>query len=124
MQNEKKEREEKEKKQKEKRPKDRIVPWEEMVENERKEKEKEKEREGPPTLAALMGERLLGSMPTDEVGIRPEGPVAPPVGLPTGRPKEYSPVQGVRPPAPWCHNGVFQHHCSTLCSLLACPYYT
>jgi len=74
VQKEKKGRGEKEKKLKEKRPKDRIVPWEEMVENERNEKEKEKEREGRPTLAALMEERLLGSMPSDEVGVPPEAP--------------------------------------------------
>ena len=42
---------------------------EEMVENERKEKEKEREREGRPTLAALMEDQLLCSMPSDEVGV-------------------------------------------------------
>ena len=54
---------ERKEKEKQKRPKDRIVPWEEMVENERKEKEKEREREGRPTLAALMEERLLPPPP-------------------------------------------------------------
>ena len=80
VQKEKKRREEKDKWQKEKWPKDRTMPWEEMVENERKEKEKEKEkeREGQPTLAALMKERLLGSMPSDAVGV--------PSGAPPPRP--------------------------------------
>ena len=49
---------ERKEKEKQKWPKDRIVPWEEMVQNERKEKEKEKERKGRPNLAALMEERL------------------------------------------------------------------
>ena len=74
MQKEEKGREEKDKKLEAKRPKNRIVPWEEMVENERKAKEKEKEREGRPTLAALMEEQLLGSMASDEVGIPPQAP--------------------------------------------------
>ena len=48
---------------KERRPKDRIVLREEMVENERKEKEKERDREGRPTLTALMEDRLPPPLP-------------------------------------------------------------
>ena len=65
MENEKKERKEKEKNKKEKVQK-------EKKEREEKEK-KEEEREGHPTLAALMQERLLGFMPSDEVGVPPVG---------------------------------------------------
>ena len=87
VEKEKKEGEEKEKKQKEKRPKDKIVPCDENVENEKKEKEKDKEREGRPTLAALMEERLLRSMPRDELGVlaKPRRPAFWPTDRPTRR---------------------------------------
>ena len=71
-----KEKKEKEKKEKEKKEKDKIVPWEEKVRKEKNQKEKEKEREGHPTLATIMEERVLGGMPSDEVGVPPEA--APP----------------------------------------------
>ena len=87
VQKEKEGREDKEKKQKQRRPKDRIVPWEEMLENEWKGNEKENEREGRPTYAPLIKERLLRNMPSDELGVPPKAPrpALRPTGRPTGR---------------------------------------
>ena len=99
------------------------MPSEEKADNEKKEKEKEKdkekEREEHPTPAALMEERLLRSIPSDEVRI-PQQPSSPPFGLPIGPPDEDSPVPSVRTSTPRCHNAAFQRHYSTLYSLLSC----
>ena len=76
------------------------------MENERKEKQKEKKREGQPTLAALMEERLLGSMPTDEVGVPPEAPPPHPSAHREDDRTKIRPFKGTSL-APRCHNGVF-----------------
>ena len=59
---------ERKEKEKQNRPKHRSVTWQEMVENERKEKEKEKERDGRPTR-----------------GCRPRHPALRPTGRPARR---------------------------------------
>ena len=42
-----------------------------------KEEEKEVEKEKKETLATMLGERMLGSMPSDEVGVGPPAPATP-----------------------------------------------
>ena len=56
-----------------------------------------KAKEKKETLATLFGERMLRSMPSDEVGIAPADP---PVGLPTGRPRHHSPLPRVSATVP------------------------
>ena len=65
VQNERKERQEKEKKEKEEEKED------------VKEEEKEEQKEKKETLATVFGERMLGSMPSDEVGVAPAAPATP-----------------------------------------------
>ena len=61
----------------------RIIPFE------------EKAKEKKETLATLFGERLLGSMPGDEVGIAPAETPQPRLSAPTGRPRDHSPLPRV-----------------------------
>ena len=67
-----------------------------------------KAKEKKETLATLFGERMLGSMPSDEVGIAPADPPQP-------RPSAYRRadrgiIRPFRGGVPRCHNGVCQHH--------------
>ena len=56
----------------------RIIPFEGKVKKEEeKEHEKEEEKEKKETLATVFGERMLGSMPSDEVGVAPAAPATP-----------------------------------------------
>ena len=99
VQKEKKERQEREKKKEDvKVQKDEITPWDKMpeeekekVQKEKKERqerekkenedvkgeEKEEEKEKKETLTTVFGERMLGSMPSDEVGVAPAAPATP-----------------------------------------------
>ena len=88
----------------EKQPKkvQRIIPFE----------GKAKKEEKKETLASLFGERMLGSMPSDEVGVAPAAPTAPRLSAyrRAGRGIIRPFLGRVSSKEPRCHNGVFEHH--------------